>query len=218
MKRIIRQTVLSTLAFLISTALLVSAQALPVSAADLAGPETKVSAEDNWTGHISYVLGYKRVGSEWSPANDHVEFGILDLDFRRMSWPVSLAAQLLLSYTGGVPDGLAGNNSGSYEFNFGLRKVWDTDGRISPFLGGGPSVIGASNSEFTKFSNHDNANVQDNNSTALGFWLNAGSYVHVTESFDVGLMAQFSWGEIRLGGKNLNAGGLHLLSMLGYHW
>lgn len=222
MKRVIRQAAVYPLAILVSAALFVAAQAVPVFAAEPAGPAEKVSAEraapGDWTGHISYVFGYKRTGGGWSPANDHVEFGIFDLDFRRKSWPVSLAAQFLFSYSGDVPDGLTGNNSGTYELNLGLRKVWDAEGRIRPFLGAGPSLIGASNSTFISFNNRESANAQHHNSATLGFWANAGTYVHITESFHTGLMAQYSWGEIRLGGKDLNAGGLHLLGMLGYRW
>lgn len=220
MKSVIRQVAL--LAFLVSAALFVASQAEPAFAADSAGPDEKVSAgradPGDWTGHISYVFGYKRTGSGWSPAKDHVEFGLFDLDFKQESWPVSLAAQLLLSYTGDVPDGLTGDNSGTYELNLGFRKVWDAGGRILPFLGGGPSLIGASNGEFIVFNDQESANVQHHNSATIGFWVNAGTYVHITESFHTGLMAQYSWGEIRLGGKDLNAGGLHLLGMLGYHW
>lgn len=177
--------------------------------------------EAQWTGHISYVVGYKRLSNEWSPAEDHLEFGLVDFDFRRTNWPISIAAQLLTTTTPGndIPDepGFEGDFSGTYEFNLGLRKVWENSPRFHPFLGGGPSIIGGSTTE--KHSGRGGAWYnQEEHDADFGFWAGTGFYWVITESFHLGMNAQYSWAEIELFDKDLNAGGIHLNMIIGYHW
>jgi hypothetical protein len=85
------------------------------------------------------VLGYKGLEKKWAPANDQVAFGVIDFDIKRADWPVSFAAQPLLTYDSKIPNlpGFAGDQSGTYEFNLGIRKLIGSLPRYQPFLGGG---------------------------------------------------------------------------------
>ena len=177
------------------------------------------AAADRWTGHLSYVFGYKQLGGQWAPADGQIEFGLLDFDCRKERWPVSIAGQFLMSYTGNVPKGLAGNNSGTYELNLGMRKVWDDDRSVvHPFIGGGVSLIGATNNTFINFGDGDTAKVNEHSAAGVGLWGGAGMYWQLSDHWHTGAQVQYSWGELRLGGKDLDGGGLHILGMLGYTW
>lgn len=174
-------------------------------------------SQTRWTGHLSYVFGYKRLEGDWSPAEDQLEVGLLDFDFKKKGWPLSFAGQLLMSYSGDVPQGLEGNNSGTYELNLGARKIWEGNSAVHPFIGGGVSIIGATNSTFIDFGD-EAGNVNEHSAATVGAWAGAGLYWNFAENWHTGAQLQYSWGELRLGGKDLNAGGLHVLGMIGYHW
>src|SRR5712692_10397364 len=104
------------------------------------------------------------------------------------------------------------------EVNRGLRKVFDIHGSVRPFIGGGASVIGGSTSRFIKFGLLEAANVQEHSAATVGFWGGGWLYWEFDAHWHTGIELQYSRGQIRLGGKDLNAGGLHALSMIGYHW
>jgi hypothetical protein len=182
------------------------------------GAADDASDGEGWTGHASYVIGYKRLEGRWSPAADQFEFGLIDVDFGKRSWPVSIAGQLLLSYTGDTPRNLPGNNSGTYEVNLGLRKVFNQDAAVQPFIGGGVSLIGASTGQFIRFNRYESANVREDGAVSAGFWAGAGLYWAFHQHWHTGLAIQYSWGELRLAGKDLNAGGVHALGLVGYRW
>jgi hypothetical protein len=71
----------------------------------------------------------------WAPAQNQFEYGLVDLDFQREDWPISIAVQVLLTYSDQVPEieGVSGDYSGTYEFNLGLRKIWRRQKKIPPF-------------------------------------------------------------------------------------
>jgi hypothetical protein len=171
-----------------------------------------------WVTHLSYVLGYKRLDNQWSPAQDQVEFGLLDFDIRRGNWPVSVAAQFLLTYASSRPhlQNFVGNQSGTYEFNLGLRKVWDDWQPVQPFLGGGLAIIGGSTSSFIDFG-HESASVTEDHDIAVGVWLGTGFYWPFSPHWHTGLALQYSTAEIDLFAHHLDAGGVHVMLLFGYH-
>jgi opacity protein-like surface antigen len=183
-------------------------------------PEAIYAGPRQWTGHLNYVIGYKQLASTWRPARDQVEVGLLDFDFRHVSWPASLAAQLLLSYDDTIPNqpGFLGNQSGTYEFNLGVRKVWDADQALQPFIGGGMAVAGGSTSTFLDFGWGESATINEDSDTSVGYWVGGGCYWLLNRAFHLGVNLQYSHADIELFGKRLDAGGFHVLLMLGYHW
>ena len=47
-----------------------------------------------WTGHLNYVIGYKKVNDDWAPAESQFEFGLIDCDIKRLNWPLQPAPGL----------------------------------------------------------------------------------------------------------------------------
>ena len=180
-------------------------------------PEPALANEPSpWTGHLSYTFGYKRLESGWSPAEDQAEIGLLDLDFKKEGWPLSLAVQLIMSYSGEVPEGLSGNFCGTYELNLGVRKIWESPSAVHPFVGGGLSVIGATTNTFIS-GGGESFSVNERSAATVGAWGGAGFYWNFAKNWHIGPQVQYSWGRLRLGGKELDAGGLDVLGVVGYH-
>jgi len=177
---------------------------------------TNLSANEKWSGHFNYSLGYKKMEANWVPAEDQFEYGLVDLDFQKTHWPVSIACQLLMTYSEQVPDteGASGDYSGTYEFNLGLRKIWRPQKKIQPFLGGGLSILGASTTE----QGCGYCYTQTDHDSNLGFWLGTGAYWILGQNFHTGFNLQYTYGEIQLFGKDFNAGGLHFNALIAYHW
>jgi hypothetical protein len=122
---------------------------------------------------------------------------------------------LNLSYSPKIPNqpGIIGNFGGTYEFNFGVRKVLENKSRLQPFVGGGGSVLGGSTT-----SQFGNTYYQEGHSAGLGGWGEAGVYCALNDHWHVGVRAEYSQGNINLLGNRLNAGGLHLNFLIGRHW
>jgi hypothetical protein len=171
---------------------------------------------ERWSGHLSYVIGYKGLESAWAPVRDQFEFGALDLDFKPPHWPVSFVFQTLLSYADDIPNqpGFLGDYCGTYEFNFGLRKIWDRHPRLQPFVSGGVSVLGASTTTDWGWWWYET----EDSDTDIGWWVSGGVYYNITPGFHIGAQVEYSDGDIELFGQKLNAGGLHALFMIGLHW
>lgn len=196
----------------------------PLPAAGQAAPQPvgevhRRSAADEphrWTGHVSYVFGYKRLGSDWAPADHQVEFGLVDFDLKQNHWPLSVAGQFLLSYSSNIPAfaGSSGDFSGTYEFNFGLRKVWDGRRRFHPFVGGGAALVGGSTTTQVDRRLYS----QDDNDSGFGYWLGAGFYWKVSGSFHTGVNIQYTHADITLFDRQLSSGGLHVNILLGTSW
>ena len=186
--------------------------ATSVSAADFGG-------QPDWTGHVSYVAGYQRMASKWSPAENQVEFGLIDANFAPRSWPVSLCVQTLLSYQDRIPNipGATGDYSGAWEFNFGVRKIWEPSRSWHPFVGGGLSVAGASVCSWVRWP-FGGSQVTEDSDTGVGAWGGGGVYWNLSDHWHLGVEAQYSWAEIKLFGNNMQAGGWHALFMCGVHW
>ena len=176
----------------------------------------QMQQEVRWTGHLNYIFGYKKLSNDWEPAEDQIEFGLVDVDLRRVNWQVSIVGQLLLTYASDIPDepGFRGDYSGTYEFNVGVRKVWRDLPRLHPFLGGGFSILGGSTTEDLG----DLWYYQEENDSGFGYWVGGGFYWILTDQLHTGINAQYTWGEIELFDKDLNAGGIHFNFIIGYHW
>jgi opacity protein-like surface antigen len=187
--------------------------------ADPHAPPIASAGSAQWTGHASYVLGYKMLNSKWSPIQNQLEFGVLDLDLRPPEWPVSLCAQLLLTYADSPPAvaGARGDYSGTWEINLGVRKVLKLSDRFELFVGGGLAVVGASASSWVDFGDYE-AQVYEDSDMGIGAWGGAGVCWNLSDHWHLGAEVQYSWGEVDLFDERVDAGGFHVLAMFGYHW
>ena len=171
-----------------------------------------ISAEaQQWTGNAHLFLGAKALDKDdWEPVEGHAQVGIL-ADFGQHDWPVHIAVGLLRS---SADDTLMGVKfeAETTEINVGVRKIWDTHPTMRPFVGGGLAHINAS------FDGSSGGVRVSDSDSAIGFWLNAGIYWTLAESFNIGFDARISSASVRLYDISTNAGGGHFGLTLGYHW
>lgn len=204
--------------FLIALLFLVFGLQTPeaLSASQVESDSSTAVGPNKWTIHLSYVAGYKHLADAWVPAQHEAEFGLIDFDFGKERWPLNLCAQLLLSYSPVVPrlPALLGDYSGTYECNLGFRKVFRPGGPIQPHVAAGVGILGASTT--TKVER--GVYYQEENSSCVGYWGNAGLFWIFSDTHFVGLAAEYSMGRITLFGQRLNAGGIHVLFYFGWHW
>lgn len=130
------------------------------------------------TGNINFFLGAKQLDEDdWEPVDEHDEVGIL-LDFRKKSWPVSLAIGYLSSsdeqtealYYPGIGIYDTDFKGETTELSFGIQKIWDGSPSLRPYIGGGIALISAE-FEGTIWG----ISVSDDD-TATGFWIGGGIY------------------------------------------
>lgn len=164
--------------------------------------------ESRREGHMSYIFGYKRHNNDWEGGQDHIEWGLIDLDFKKKNWPIHIASQMLLTNS---PKG--DDPSGTWEFNLGLRKVWERPSQLHPYFGGGGSIIGASISEDCG----PGCWYQEYNDESFGFWVGTGFYWILSEKWHTGLNFQYSYAEVELSDEKFNAGGFHINLLIGWH-
>ncbi|MFW2438048.1 MAG: outer membrane protein [Arenicellales bacterium] len=191
----ITSTALSTLLFM----------AMPAAHAD----DTQAGG---WTGNISGYVGHKSVDDDdWPNLNSQRSAGVIS-DFRKQSWPVSIAADLI-SAAEVHEDGANEDTGGTMELHLGARKIFTLENTsFRPYVGGGLAIISAS-------LENENAGVTvDDEDTAFGAWIGAGTYYAVTPSFNLGMDVRYTKAEVTLFDQDREAGGLNVGITAGYHW
>jgi len=172
-----------------------------------------VFAEGDWTGHVNFFLGqtYLR-SSDWAPVERQDAYG-LEIDFRKREWPFNIAIDVigsdqeedsLVSRTGRVVQ----NSAEISELDLGVRKYWDQNPLFHPFVGGGLSLVTAE---------MQSLGVEDDDDS-VGFWLDSGISLALTEHFNMGVEVRYSMAEVTLLGENRMAGGFSVGALIGYRW
>ena len=191
----ITSTALSTLLFMV----------MPAAHAD----DTQA---DGWTGNVSGYVGHKSVDDDdWSNLDSQRSAGVIS-DFRKQSWPVSIAADLIFA---SADDGSGANEvtGGTAEMHLGARKIFTLENTsFRPYVGGGIAIISAS------LENENAGATVDDEDTVFGTWIGAGTYYAVTPSFNLGLDVRYSKAEVTLFDIDREAGGLYAGITAGYHW
>jgi hypothetical protein len=150
----------------------------------------------------------------WDPVDSQYAFGGT-IDFARHGAPIHFAIGLHGSigakdYTNPLLDNLVGTVS---ELSFGIAKVWETKGRIRPFISGGASFVYA---EIQTDTFYGNVNDHDD---ALGAWVEGGVYWRIGPHFNFGLHGRYLGGtSIRLFGVDGNADYWQVGPMVGWSW
>jgi opacity protein-like surface antigen len=175
------------------------------------------------TGNVSGYLGFRALDKgEWEPVETQLQFGTL-FDITPDNWPVSIAVDLLVSvgveedeFVDGSRTGTAGfaDITGSViELDVGVRKIFNTGSGFTPYVGGGLAFASATY-EIDYFS----AATQDGDDSGVGIWIGAGFYLPLTNHFHLGFDARVSTVEVTLFNRDVDAGGLQLGFLVGYHW
>ena len=191
----ITSTALSTLLFMV----------MPAAHAD----DTQA---DGWTGNVSGYVGHKSVDDDdWPNLDSQRSAGVIS-DFRKQSWPVSIAADLIFSAADNG-SGTIENTGGTAEMHLGARKIFTLETTsFRPYVGGGIAIISAS-------LENENAGVTiEDDDTVFGAWIGAGTYYAVTPNFNLGLDVRYSKAEVTLFDIDREAGGLYAGITAGYHW
>jgi opacity protein-like surface antigen len=167
---------------------------------------------DNWTGNVGGYLGHKSVDSDdWPNLDSQGSVGVIS-DFRKQSWPVSIAADLLMSGTT-HESGIIDDTGGTLEIHLGARKVFTLqNSSFSPYVGGGVALVSA-----MLENENSGISVEDDDRT-VGGWVGAGTYYAVTPSFNIGLDVRYSKAEVTLFDKERETGGVNAGITAGYHW
>jgi opacity protein-like surface antigen len=185
------------------------------ASAEVPQPPPPVISDQSWGGHVSYVAGYKGLDSKWESAKNQLEVGALDLDIRPPGAGISIAAQALVSLASEGPDtlGKSGESARTTEFNLGLRKVFENQSSVAPFLGAGLAVVNADAESKT-----DTGDTRSDSAWAVGAWGGGGLYWYLTETIHVGAAVQYTWAQADLFDERHNFGGVHAMLMVGLHW
>lgn len=196
-------TIVSTItSTVLSTLLIVAA---PAAYAD-------DSQSNSWTGNVSGYLGHKSVDNDdWPNLDSQTSVGVIS-DFRKQSWPVSIAVDLIFS-ADIHESGVIKDTGGTVETHLGARKIFTLENSsFRPYVGGGVALVNA-------ILENENAGVTvDDDDRAFGAWVGAGTYYALTPSFNIGLDVRYSKAEVTLFDKEREAGGLNAGITAGYHW
>ena len=172
-------------------------------------------------GDANLFLGQKDLDNDWDPVDGQMEYGVC-LNFGVPDWPVSIAVDILMSsddttysydYYGYIYDAVLDGET--MEIAAGVRKFFNEDTNIQPYVGGGATYV---DGEF-KVSIVDvpEASISFSDS-GFGFWANAGVMFRIGEQFNLGLDVRYSDAEITILDTDIDAGGMHYGVLLGYRW
>jgi opacity protein-like surface antigen len=198
--------------FSIASAVLTTLFVISMPAAHADDKLAEAILTDGWTGNVSGYLGHKSVDDDdWPDLDSQRSAGVIS-DFRKQSWPVSIAADLIFSgddHKSGADE----DTGGTVEIHLGARKVFTLENSsFSPYVGGGLAIVSAS-------LENENAGVTvDDDNTGVGAWFGVGTYYAFTPHFNLGLDVRYSKAEVTLFDKDREAGGLNAGITIGYHW
>ena len=181
-------------------------------------PKALKEFRKGWTFNVNLGMGMKFL--------DKVDWGELEIqrqtefrlatDARQPRWPINVAFDYMHSYsqekfyidtTTGRTVAYKGTTD---ELNLGVRKIFDRKlYSMRPFVGGGLGYIS------TSFFKDLEKSFQNG---SLGMWADGGIYWELERHFNIGVEGIWSWAEIPIVVVDVNAGGLHVEMLVGYHW
>lgn len=196
----------------IASTSLIAVKAAVIGLASLM-PFQATLAED-FQGHISGMIGKSDLKtSDWGQHDLQGVTGIL-IDFKKPSWPVSVAIDLVGS--GDEDDGTSHKKETySAAIQLGVRKIIIVENSVfKPYLGAGVTFI---NSEMRETNNSTQLTKIEEDS-AVGAWVGVGTYVELSEHFHMGADLRYSEADVTLFNAKRKAGGVQTVVSMGYHW
>jgi hypothetical protein len=150
----------------------------------------------------------------WDPVDTQYAFGGT-VDFGHHGAPIHFAFGLHSSIgTQSFSNPLINDTVGTVsELSFGIAKVWETKGRVRPFIGGGASFVQAS------LALDVPTGTATNRDDSIGWWIEAGVYWRIGRHFDLGFSGRTLMGtSITLFGVDGDANYWQVGPMLGWSW
>lgn len=171
------------------------------------------SGNDNFSGNISGYLGQKSLDdNDWDNIDRQGSLGII-FDFKKQSWPVSIALDVIVSGNEDTDAGIK-TEGGALEVDLGVRKIFElSNSSIRPYIGGGLALIGAG-----ARNSVGGSTISDEDDTGTGAWIGGGMYYAATKSLNIGLDLRYSQAEVTLLDEDREAGGFHTGITVGYHF
>lgn len=173
---------------------------------------TSITNADELSGHISGFIGLKTMSnSDWPDIDKHFSMGI-NFDFKKDSWPISIALDLMDTGSEHSHDN-ATNRGHSTEYHLGVRKIFvEQHSKILPYFGGGVSFM------YAELEYETNNQTMTEDDRDIGIWLGAGMYYAINPKFVLGLDARYSYGKVLLFNKERKAGGVFTGVTAGYQF
>lgn len=172
-----------------------------------------IQESNAFTGNVSGFIGQKSLDDkDWGNLDQQGALGVIS-DFKKASWPVSIAVDLIVS--GDVEEvGVLEDLGGSLETHLGIRKVFEiTNSSFQPYVGGGASLITASIEHRVNGSK-----VSKSDDSATGYWVGAGMYYAMSDHFNLGVDVRYSEADLTIFDVDRKAGGVYSGITAGYHW
>lgn len=179
---------------------------------------TSVVCASEYSANVNLYLGQNKMSSaDWREGDKQGSVGII-ADFKRDSWPVSIAVDGFLSGSGDFTEDSDKDKkhklkSASAELHLGVRKIWDiSNTNFSPYIGGGLSVASGS------LDRNINGEKKNDSDHSVGSWVGTGVYWHPMDNLNVGADLRYSRVNLNLHGDSMEAGGLRTGLFIGYSW
>jgi hypothetical protein len=188
----------------------------PVLLLTLAGGATLSIAAKN---SYNFFIGRKSISELEDLQLDRQPDLGAEISLARDGWPIAVALDLMASTTSEDRDvfafGVAYDldiKSTNFELDLGIRKIWEPDSPIRPYLGGG---LAFGHGRLEVDLNGTSAAEED---TGVGRWVGGGVYWKIQERFNLGLNIRWSAIPIRFDGEteDLDIGGTHVVLILGW--
>jgi opacity protein-like surface antigen len=173
----------------------------------------ETSHSDSFTGNVSGYLGNKTLDdNDWGKLDQQGSLGVI-FDFKKESWPVSIAADVIVS--GNVKEtGSSEELAGSLGTHLGVRNIFKlSNASFQPYIGGGISLIS------TELRNKNaGVTISKSDDSATGTWLGTGMYYALNNHFNIGVDLRYSEADVTLFNVERKVGGMHSGITIGYHW
>lgn len=171
---------------------------------------TVAQADDSVITTKAYLGGKTIDANAWSAQSGHGAIGVLT-SFNTGFHGVQVALDVFGS---GSEDNTTSQVQGTYmaEAHLGLRKVFDLQPKIKPYIGGGINFA------FAEQVNNDGSGKTEQEDTDTGFWLNGGIDYLVTEQITAGVDLRYATADVELFGESVALDATAIGATLGYRW
>lgn len=180
-------------------------------AVTLAAAVAATAKAEEPTLNTKLFLGAKSINDQqWSAQDKHGSMGLIT-DIKTGYHGVRVAIDLFASGSEDDTDSIV---KGTYvgEAQLGLRKYCTLNERISPYVGGGVNLA------YAMQENNDGSGKTEDEDGGIGYWMNAGVDLNVTEDLTVGVDFRYATAEVELYNETVDLDAATAGVSLGYRW
>jgi hypothetical protein len=160
-------------------------------------------------GNANFLVGSRSAGDKdfWGSEQDQSVAGVI-VDFGKEGWPIHLCLANMDSSSDDSSDG--GHIS---EHDFGVMKVWEPQGAIRPYLGGGIAALTAS-----FVSDVGSGDLVQHDATSA-FYVDGGVFWRTGRRFNIGFGVRFmTRASVEIQGVRGDADYLQFHLLAGFGW